>query len=81
MPFLSGFFGMNLVKGQRDFKSINCLSIFNEKFHLYFLSCMDANVWNSTRIALNLSAPSRENANISGWQQILQVTCFLKISE
>ena len=36
MPYLSGFFGINVVKGQRDFRSINCSSTVNEKFNLFF---------------------------------------------
>jgi len=44
MLYLLGFFGMNVVKGQRDFKSMNCLSTVNEIFHLKIHSYMDANV-------------------------------------
>jgi len=44
MPYLSGFFGINPTKGQRNYRSINCLSTVNEKFNLYFHSYMDANV-------------------------------------
>ena len=61
MPYLSSFFAINIVKGQRDFRSINCLSTVNEKFHLCFHSYMDANVRKTTRIAVNRSPPGPEN--------------------
>jgi len=35
-PYLSGFFGINTMKGQRDFRTINSLSTVNEKIRLYF---------------------------------------------
>jgi len=66
MPQLSGFYDINLVKGQRDFRSIKCFSTVNEKFHLYFYLHMDANLWKTTRIVVNPSATGPENSNISG---------------
>jgi len=67
-PHSSGFFGIEAVKGQRDFRSINCSSTVNEKFHLYFHSYMDAHVWKTTHIAVIQSAPGQENSNNSGYQ-------------
>jgi len=66
MPYLSSFFGINVAEEQHDIRSINILSTVNEKFHLYYHSYMDANVWKTTRIAVNRSAPGPENSNISG---------------
>jgi len=68
MLYLLGFLDINAVKGQCDFRSINCLSTVNETFHLYFHSYMDVGVWKTTRIAVNRSAPGPENSNtrISG---------------
>jgi len=66
MTYLSAFFVINAVKGQRDFRRINCLSTVNEKFHLYFHSYVDGSVWKTPRIAVNPSAPGPENSNMSG---------------
>jgi len=66
IPYLLGFFGIKVVKGQHEFRSINCLSIVNKIFHTYFHSYMDASVWKSTRIAVNRCIPGSENSNISG---------------
>jgi len=73
MPYSSGFFGINIVKEQRDFGIINCLSTVNEKFHLHFHSYMDANVWKTSRIAMNRSASDPENSNLSAIE--VNLTC------
>jgi len=49
MPYLLGFFGINVMKGQCDFKSINCSSTVSETYYLYF-HC-------KTQIRVNRSAP------------------------
>jgi len=65
MPYLSGFFGITVpVKGQRQFRSITCLSTVNEKFQLYFHSYMDGNDWKITN-GVNWSTPGPEKSNIS----------------
>ena len=45
-----GFLWHSVMKGQRGFSSINCLSTVNKKFHVYFHSYVDANVSKTTRI-------------------------------
>jgi len=60
------FLGINVMKGQQDFGSINCLSTVNERINLYLNSNIDANVWKTTGVAVNRSYPGPENSNISG---------------
>ena len=55
-PYLSGLFGMNVIKRQRDFTGISCSSIVRKNFQLYFVWHIDQNVSNTSRIGANLSA-------------------------
>jgi len=36
MPYLLNFVGINVMKGQRNLRSINYSSTVNKSFHLYF---------------------------------------------
>ena len=56
IPYLSGLFGMNVVKGQQDFTGIGCSSIVRVNLQLYFVWLIDENVSNTSRIGANLSA-------------------------
>jgi len=80
MPYLSDFFSTNVVKEQCYFRSLNCLSTVNEKFHLYFHSYMDTNVC-KTHIAVNRSTPGSDNQIFQDNDKSNYVTCFLKILE
>ena len=41
IPYLLGLFGMNVMKGQRDFTGIRCSSIVRENLQLYFVWHID----------------------------------------
>jgi len=57
MPYLSVFFGINTMKGQHDFRTIKCLSTVNENIRLYFHWHIHANVWKTTKVCTDRSAP------------------------
>jgi len=68
MPYLSGFFGINVLKGQREFRSIKCSSTVNEISPTFSLrhgcECLE----NNTHVLLWFIFGSvyHQNSNISG---------------
>ena len=58
MPYLSGLFGMKVMKELRDFRGMSCSSTVREKPQAYLDLHMTVKDVNTSRIGANLSAPA-----------------------
>ena len=64
MPYLSGLFGMKVMKEHRDFRGMSCSSMVREKSPVYLYLLVAVKVVNTSRIGANLSALAPLHADI-----------------